>query len=83
MAVITKSTKLLPIVIQYFDWKNVGLQSKLLDVRSTKNETSLTIANEIKETLKKTKLFNKCISFAGDNCNTKFGGLHRKKCNNI
>ena len=48
-----KSTKLFPIVIQYFDWKNVGMQSKLLDVRSPKNETSLTIVNEVKETLKK------------------------------
>ena len=34
-----KSTKLFPIVIQYFDWKNGGMQSKLLDVRSLKNET--------------------------------------------
>ena len=40
-----KSIKLFPIVIQYFDWKNGGMQSKLLDVRSPKNETSLTIAN--------------------------------------
>ena len=31
-----KSTKLFPIVIQYFDWKNGGMQSKLLDVRSPK-----------------------------------------------
>ena len=38
-----KSTKLFPIAIQYFDWKNGGMQSKLLDVRSLKDETSLTI----------------------------------------
>ena len=78
-----KSTKLFPIVIQYFDWKNGGMQSKLLDVRSLKDETSLTIANEVKETLKKRRLFHKCISFTGDNCNTNFGGIHRKRGNNV
>ena len=78
-----KSTKLFPIVIQYFDWKNGGMQSKLLDVRSLKDETSLTIANEVKETLKKRRLFDKCISFTGDNCNTNFGGIHQKRRNNV
>ena len=78
-----KSTKLFPIVIQYFDWKNGGMQSKLLDVRSLKDETSLTIAKEVKETLKKRRLFDKCISFTGDNCNTNFGGIHRKRGNNV
>ena len=39
-----KPTKLFSIVIQYFDWKNGGMQSKFFDVRSPKNETSLTIA---------------------------------------
>ena len=42
-----------PIVVQYFDWKHGGLQSKLLEVKSTTNETSLTIANEVKENLTK------------------------------
>ena len=59
------------------------MQSKLLDVRSLKDETSLTIANEVKETLKKRRLFDKCISFTGDNCNTNFGGIHRKRGNNV
>ena len=59
------------------------MQSKLLDVRSLKDETSLTIANEVKETLKKRMLFDKCISFTGDNCNTNFGGIHRKRGNNV
>ena len=67
--------KLFQVVIQYFDWKNGGLQSKLLEVNSTTNETSLTIANEVKEILTKMGLFKKCISFTGDNCNTNFDGL--------
>ena len=49
-----KSTKRFAIVIQYFDWKNEGMQSKLLDVRSFKNKISLTIANEGKTEEKKT-----------------------------
>ena len=50
-----KSTKLFPIVIQFFDWKNGGLQSKLLKVKTSKNEKFLTIAYEVKETLTKLK----------------------------
>ena len=52
-------------------------------VRSPKNETSLTIANEVKETLKKRRLFDKCISFTGDNCNSNFGGIRRRRGNNV
>ena len=78
-----QSTKLFPIVVQYFDWKHGGLQSKLLEVKSTTNETSLTIANKVKETLTKMGLFEKCVSFTGDNCNTNFGGLRRPKGNNV
>ena len=78
-----KFTKLFPIVIQYFDWKNGGMQSKLLDVRSLKDETSLTIANAVKETLQKRRLFDKCISFTDDNCNTNFGGIRRRRGNNV
>ena len=66
---IYQSTKLFLTVVQYFDWKHGGLQSKLLEVKSTTNETSLTIANEVKETLTKMGLFEKCISFTADNCN--------------
>ena len=28
-------------------------------------------------------LFEKCVSFTGDNCNTNFGGLARRKDNNV
>ena len=38
---------------------------------------------EVKETLTKFGLFEKCVSFTGDNCNTNFGGLTRKKDNNV
>ena len=78
-----KSTKLFLIVIQFFDWKNGGLLSKLLKVKTSKNEKSLTIAYEVKENFKKFGLFEKCVSFIGDNCNTNFGGLTHKKGNNV
>ena len=78
-----KLTKLFPIVIQFFDWKNGDLQSKLLKVKKSKNEKSLIIAYKVKETLTKFDLFEKCVSFTGDNCNTNFNGLTRKKGNNV
>ena len=55
----------------------------MLKVKTSKNEKSLTIAYKVKETLTKFGLFEKCVSFNGDNCNTSFGGLTRKKSNNI
>ena len=78
-----QSTKLFLFLVQYFDWKHGGLQQKLLEVKSTTNEKSLTIANEVKKTLTKMGLFEKCVSFTGDNCNTNFGGLTRPKANNV
>ncbi|CAM2108112.1 unnamed protein product [Caretta caretta] len=69
------SVKIFPVIIQYFDWNNVGLQSKLIKVQNTPNETADTIAHYVKETLEKNGLFEKCIAFTGDNCKTTFGGL--------
>ncbi|CAM2097290.1 unnamed protein product [Caretta caretta] len=69
------SVKIFPVIIQYFDWKNDGLQSKLIEVQNTPNETANTIAHYVKETLEKNGLFEKCLAFTGDNCNTMFGGL--------
>ncbi|CAM2116517.1 unnamed protein product [Caretta caretta] len=69
------SVKIFPVIIQYFDWKNGSLQSKLIEVQNTPNETADTIAHHVKETLEKNGLFEKCITFTGDNCSTMFGGL--------
>jgi len=43
----------LPVVIQYFDWKNGGLQSKLIEVQQPLNEEAETVAQYIKGTLRK------------------------------
>ena len=46
-----------PVTIQYFDWKNGGLQSKLIEVRNTPNETDDMIVQYVKETVFKSVLF--------------------------
>ena len=66
--------KLFLILIQYFDWKDGGLQS-LVDVHSNPDETTATISRCIKDSLDRHNLLEKCIVFAGDNCNTNFGGV--------
>ena len=69
-----KPIKLFPVLIQYFEWKEGGLQSKLIEAQNTPNETSDTIANLVKEALEKIGIYAKCVAFTGDNCNTNFGG---------
>jgi hypothetical protein len=69
--------KVFPVVIQYFDWKNGGLHSKLIEVQQQSNEAAEALVQYIKETLENHGLLRKCIAFASDNCNTMFGGLRR------
>ena len=45
--------KLFFIIIQYFDWRKGGLQSKLIQFTNKANETADTIATYVKETLQK------------------------------
>ncbi len=47
------AVKIFPIIIQYFDWKNGGEQTKLIEVKDTPNEKAETIANYLTETLAK------------------------------
>lgn len=75
--------KMFPIVIQYFDYKLGGLKTKVIELKSTPNETSETVAQYITETLQHLGIANKCVSFTGDNANTNFGGINRKEGNNI
>ena len=75
--------KLFPVVVLFFDYKNGGLQSKLIEVTSAVDETAETIACLVKKTLEECKLVSKCIAFTGDNCNTMFGGCERGGQNNV
>lgn len=77
------STKLFPILIQYFDFKNGGIQSKILNITNKQNETSDTISSMIVNELKETNLISKCVGFSGDNCNTNFGGVNRAGFENV
>lgn len=77
------STKLFPLIIQYFDVKKNGITTKVLEIEITKNETSDTITELIITQLRQHDLLSKCIAFAGDNCNTNFGGIERYGTNNV
>ena len=44
----TRPSTIFPQIIQYFEWKNRGLQSKLIEVRNTPNEIADTIAQYVK-----------------------------------
>ena len=78
MAAINK-LKLFPVIVQYFDWKKGGLQSKLIEFTNKSNETAETIATYVKDTLEKRMLLKKCVAFTGHNCNTMFGALRRNE----
>ncbi|XP_046746421.1 uncharacterized protein LOC124411372 [Diprion similis] len=77
------STKLFPLIIQYFDAKKNGITTKVLEIENTKDETSDTITELIITQLRQHNLLSKCIAFAGDNCNTNFGGIKRCGTNNV
>jgi hypothetical protein len=47
-----------PVVIQYFDWKNGGLQSELTEVLQHSNGAAETIAQKIKGTPENDFFFN-------------------------
>ena len=70
--------KLLPTIIQYFNWRKGGLLSKLIKFTNEANETADAIATHVKDTLKKRMLLKKCVAFPEDNCSTMLGGL---RCN--
>ena len=45
--------KLFPVLVQYFNLKNGGVQSKLLELKSKPNETADTIAGYVRDVLEK------------------------------
>lgn len=75
--------KMIPIIIHYFDYKNGGLQIKLINIESRPNETAETISTYIIDTLNKLKIKDKCVAFGADNCNTMFGGIKRGDGSNV
>ena len=51
--------KLFPIIIQYFDWRKDGLQSKLIEFTNKANKTINTIVTYVKDNLEKRMLLKK------------------------
>ena len=58
--------------------KKNGIATKVLEIETTENETSDTITKLIIKQLRQNDLLSKGIAFAGDNCNTNFGGIERR-----
>ncbi|KAF0706685.1 protein FAM200B-like, partial [Aphis craccivora] len=77
------NTKMFPILIQYYDYLNGGINVKLIDIKNTKNETSDTVCELLLESRNKNNIKSKCIAFVGDNTNTNFGGINRISGQNI
>lgn len=70
-----RSLKLFPILIQYFDPRNGGIVTKILQLDSLPDEKAATITDYLTDQLRKHNLMEKCIAFSANNCNTNFGGL--------
>ncbi|XP_026547991.1 uncharacterized protein LOC113429697, partial [Notechis scutatus] len=70
-----RAVKMVPVLIQYYDYRNGGLKTKLLDLQETATETD--VSDSLVKALKKHRLLQKCVAFAGDNCNTMFGELRQ------
>ncbi len=78
-----KAIKVFTFVIQYFT-VNHGLQYKLLKVRSLPNETSDTISKFCEDVINEGKVEKKnCVAFCGDNCNTSFVDVMRRRRENV
>ena len=67
--------KLFPIIIQHFDSRKGGLQSKLIEFTNKANETADTVATYTKDTLEKRILLKKCEEFTEGNYKTMFSSV--------
>ena len=68
--------KLFPIIIQYFDWRKGGLQSKLIEFTNKANETADTIATNVKDTFEKMSgIYKRQLQYL-------FGGIRRNEQGN-
>lgn len=74
--------KIFPVLIQFFD-KKLGLTVKIIELSNLNNEKSETIVHYLTEILQKHDLNDNCVAFAGDNCNTNFGGAKRVGKKNV
>lgn len=76
-----KDIKLCPILLRYFN--DDGIQVKIVEMNSVRNETAEEISDYIISVLTKNKLLDKVVCFCADNTNSNFGGPNRNGTNNI
>ncbi|XP_032089989.1 uncharacterized protein LOC116519975 [Thamnophis elegans] len=72
-----RALKMVPVLIQYYDYRNGGLKTKLLELQESPTEMDL--SDSLVKALKKHRLLQKCVAFAGDNCNTMFGDIGQEE----
>lgn len=74
--------KMLPIVVRYFS-STEGIQNKMIDLFELGQETGKAVFGKVKSIVESYGLRSKFVVFAGDNCNTNFGGVNRNGTDNI
>jgi hypothetical protein len=77
-----KAIKLVPVVFRYF-LPRIGVKNKILEFSNLPGETSNLIISKIIDVLTKFGLKRKMFALSADNTNTNFGGLNRKRKNNV
>lgn len=63
------------VVLQYFDWENGVLKSKLVEIQNKPKETADSFDIYIRNSLQSKGLLQKRIAFAGDDRCIMLGGL--------
>ena len=75
--------KMIPITVQYYDYRQGGIQIRLLDLLQTEDQKARTVTDSLTHVIKKSELEEKLSSFCADNTNTNFGGINRREGNNV
>lgn len=75
--------KLFPIVVQFFDYIENGIQVRMLDLIETTNEKADTVAKALENVADDHAIKPKLTCYTADNTNTNFGGLNRAGSKNI
>lgn len=76
------STKMMPVMVRFFK-PTEGVQVKMLDFLSVRNETSETVSGMLIRTAEQKNIADKVAGFCGDNCYTNFGSAERGGENNV
>lgn len=70
-------------MIQYFDYCDKDISSKILDIETIPDETVETLVILVNDKFQNYNIMEKCIALSGDNFNTNFVGRQRAGLNNL